>query len=86
MIRDKQFAMHYKAFMEELLKEYARESTKSPNDGQVRYISHHGIYHLSKPNKIRVVFDCSAEYKGRYLDKELLPGPDLTNQLSATKI
>ena len=82
MIRDKQFAMHYKGFMEELLlKEYARESTKSLSDGEVRYLSHHGIYHPSKPNKIRVVFDCSVEYKGRYLNKELLPGPGLTNQL-----
>ena len=35
MLSDKQFAMHYKGFMEEiLLKEYARESTKLPNDGQ----------------------------------------------------
>ena len=34
MLRDKQFAMHYKVFMEKLLfKGYARESTKSPNDG-----------------------------------------------------
>ena len=82
MLRDKQFAMHYKGFMEELLlKGYARESTKSPNDGQVWHLPHHGIYHPSKPNKIRVVFDCSVEYKGRCLNKELLPGPDLANQL-----
>ena len=82
ILRDKKFAMHYKGFMEEiLLNGYARESTKSPNDGQVWYLPHHGIYHPSKTNKIRVVFDCSAEYKGRCLNKELLPGPDLANQL-----
>ena len=63
IVRDKKFAMHYKGFMEELLLNgYARESTKSPNDGQVWYLLHHGIYHPSKTNKIRVVFDCSAEY------------------------
>ena len=74
MLRDKQFAMHYKGFMEEiLLKGYARESTKSPNDCQVCYLSRHDIYHPSKPNKI------SAEYKGRCLNKELLPGPGLAN-------
>ena len=30
---------------------------------------------------IRVVFDLHSEYKGTYLNKELLPGPDLTNQI-----
>ena len=82
MLRDKPFAMRYKGFMEELLlKEYGSKSKKSHNDGQVWYLPHHVIYHPHKPNKIRVVFDCSAEYKGRCLNKELLPGPDLTNQL-----
>ena len=39
MLRDKQFGMHYKDFMEELLlKGSARESTKSPCDGQVWYL------------------------------------------------
>ena len=28
-----------------------------------------------------MVFDCSVEYKGRCLNKELLPDPDLTDQL-----
>ena len=80
MLRDKQFAMHCKGFIEEiLLKGYARESAKSPNHGQVCYLSRHDIYHPSKPNKIRVVFDCSAEYKGRCSNKELLPGPGLAN-------
>ena len=68
--------------MEELfLKGCARESTKSPIDDQVWYLPNHGIYHPSKPNKIKVLFDCSAEYIGRCLNKELLPGPDLANQL-----
>ena len=78
MLRDKQFAIHYKGFLVELLlKRYARESTKSPNDGQVCYLPHHGIYHPRKPNKIMVVFHCNVEYKGRCSNKELLPGPDL---------
>ena len=28
-----------------------------------------------------MVLDCSVEYKVRCLNKELLPGPDLANQL-----
>ena len=75
MLKDKQDKA------ELFLKGYARESTKSPIDGQVWYLPHHGIYRPSKPNKIKVVFDCSAGYKGRCLNKELLPGPDLLNQL-----
>ena len=41
-------------------------------DGRVRYIPHHGVYHPKKPTKIRIVFDCSAEYKGESLNKHLL--------------
>ena len=39
------------------------------------------MYHPAKPNKIRVVFDCSAEYAGRLINKELMAGPDLTYQI-----
>ena len=46
-----------------------------------RYIPHHGVYHPKKPTKIRVVFDCSAEYQNESLNKHLLQGPDLTNNL-----
>ena len=28
-----------------------------------------------------VVFDCSAEFEGKSINKELLPGPELTNQI-----
>ncbi|PFX13125.1 hypothetical protein AWC38_SpisGene22820 [Stylophora pistillata] len=49
--------------------------------GQVWYIPHHGVYHARKPNKIRVVFECSARFGGTSLNDELLQGPDLTNQL-----
>ena len=72
----------YKRFIEDLLnKGCARKSKQGSPEGKIWYIPHHGVYHLSKPGKIRVVFDCSAEYQGISLNKSLIHGPDLTNQI-----
>ena len=72
----------YKTFMDTIIsKGYAKVSTKAPVPSKTWYIPHHGVYHPHKPDKIRVVFDCSLEYKSYCLNKELLQGPDLTNQL-----
>jgi hypothetical protein len=45
------------------------------------YIPHHGVYHPQKPDKLHVVFDCSASYHGESLNQHLLQGPDQTNGL-----
>ncbi|XP_070548347.1 uncharacterized protein [Ptychodera flava] len=50
------------------------------NPGKKWYLPHHGVYHPQK-QKIRVVFDCGAEYKGTSLNRELMQGPDLTSSL-----
>ena len=74
-------------FMTSLLnKGYATKVPKSEldKDGdncKVWYLPHHGVYHPRKPNKIRVVFDCSALYEGVSLNQQLLQGPDLMNNL-----
>ena len=41
-------------------------------DGKINYVPHHRVYHPRKPGQIRVVFDCSAQYKGTSLNKNLL--------------
>lgn len=47
----------------------------------VWYIPHHGVYHPKKPEKLRVVFNCSADFQGHPLNCHLPQGPDLTNFL-----
>lgn len=55
-------------------------------NGEKWYIPHHGVYHPKKPEKLRVVFDCSAKYKGNSLNEHLLPGPDMINNLTGVLI
>ncbi len=40
------------------------------------------VYHPRKPEKIRVVFDCSAKFETTSLNNHLLTGTDLTNALT----
>ena len=81
-LKDPDFFSDYEGFVEELIdKGYVRKSNKEAPEGRKWYIPHHGLYHLSKPGKIRVVFDCSAGVKGTSLKKNLMSGPDLANQI-----
>ena len=83
--KDERFRDHYVDFMERVIKQgYAEpvsEKGPSTTNGEVWYIPHHGVYHPRKPDKIRVVFDASAVFQGVSLNKRLLQGPDLTNNL-----
>ena len=81
--KNEKFKADYIRFMEEIIaKGYARKSTVTAAPGRTWYLPHHGVHHPNKPGKIRVVFDLSAEYKGTCFSKELLPGPDLRNQIT----
>ena len=72
----------YKAFMKtNIEKGYVKVAPTSSTPDRTWYIPHHGVYHPRKPEKIRVVFDCTAKYQGYCLNQELIQGPDLTNQL-----
>lgn len=82
---DSVFRDHYCSFMRDMINHgYAERvpvESLDRNDGKVFYIPHHGVYNPKKPGKIRVVFDCSAQFKDESLNKHLLQGPDLTNKL-----
>ena len=52
------------------------------NDGKVWYLCHHGVRHPFKPDKLRVVYDCSCDHMKISLNDWLLQGPDLTSSLT----
>ena len=75
--------LYVKAMEEMLAKGYAEpvpDEEVQASDGRVWYVPHHGVIQKKK-GKIRVVFDCSAEYRGHCLNHELLQGPDFSNNL-----
>ena len=83
--KDQQFYDDYVKFMKNIIeKGYAKKVALShlkTEEGKDWYLPYHGIYHQKKLDRIQVVFDCSCQYEGRSLSKELLQGPDMTNSL-----
>lgn len=79
---NEQYSVQYKAFMDEMIiKGDAEPAPETPEGQTVWYIPHHGVYHPKKPEKLRVVFDCSAKFHGVSLNDTLLTGPDMINSL-----
>ena len=66
-------------------KGYARKlmpeeiTTKGP---RTWYLPHFAVTNPNKPGKVRIVFDAASEYEGKSLNKNLLQGPDCTNNLT----
>ncbi|XP_071094630.1 uncharacterized protein [Haliotis cracherodii] len=85
LTKHKNFHEDYKVFIKDILdKVYAEKVPVSEIQGlpgKVWYIPHHGVYHPCKPEKIRVVFNCTASYQGVSLISLLLQGPNLTSNL-----
>ena len=82
--RDATLLSKYAAFMEDLLSKGYAQRVQDNKIGPLNthwYLPHHPVFHPKKPDKTRVVFDCSAKYRGTSLNDQLLQGPDLTNSL-----
>jgi len=80
---DEQLCKKYTETMDGYLKNgYAIQCQGNPvNDPRVWYLPHHPVMNVNKPGKLRVVFDCAAQYKGTTLNENLLQGPDLVNSI-----
>ncbi|XP_060574183.1 uncharacterized protein LOC132731902 [Ruditapes philippinarum] len=85
LAKDDLYQTQYTAFIEDMIKKGYAERVPMEDidrkDGHVWYIPHHGVFHPQKPDKIRVVFDCSAQFKDKSLNGLLLQGPDLISNL-----
>ena len=73
---------HFVTFMKGMLERGHAEVAPLLQDGEeVWYLPVFGVYHPKKKDKIRIVFDSSATYQGLSLNKVLMTGPDLINNL-----
>ena len=57
------------------------QDEKKCQQGKVWYIPHIAVFLLSRPEKLRVMFYYSPECHGISVNKSLISGTDLTNQI-----
>ena len=80
--REKQYHENYTRFLEDVVRKgYAEKLFQQVQQGKTWFIPHHGVYHPRKSGKLQVALGCSAEYNGVFINKTLMSGPDLTNQI-----
>ena len=80
----KEYKEEYTNLMRDMIEHgYAERAPSDDNSkpGMKFYINHHGTRHPKK-RKLRIVFNCSQEYGGESLNKYLIQGPLLTNDLT----
>ena len=79
--KNEDYHRDYKNFIEDMIEQgYCEKGVSPETDGTTRYLPHHGVYDHEK-GKIRVVFNCYANFNGVSLNGTLLQRPDFTNSL-----
>ena len=82
LLKDDELRAKYSAVMRDhLAKGYVSRHMGDREVGSW-YLPHHPVLNPNKPGKVRIVFDCAAQYMGHSLNTELLSGPVLTNDLT----
>jgi hypothetical protein len=76
-------AKKYKSGIEDLLQKGYAEKVHDATSSVARvwYLPHHPVMNKFKPGKVRIVFDCAAQFRGRSLNDYVFQGPDMTNRL-----
>ena len=47
----------------------------------IKYLPHHGVININKPERVRVVFDAGTKFEDTCINDKILKGPDLLNNL-----
>lgn len=87
LLKDTELFSRCSSFMLDLLnKGYTKKVPENRylryrNDSKVWYLPHHSVVYPQKPDKVRVVFDCAATYRGMSLNGRVLQCLHLTNKL-----
>ena len=77
LLKDPELFSRYSVFMTDLLgKGYAK---KVPQNFRMEATGKYGA--STETNKVRVVFDCAATYRGTSLNAQVFQGPDLTDKV-----
>ena len=80
--RDQKFFQQYKQFMEDMISnDYVEKCKIEGKEGRCWCLPHHCVYHPQKSGKIRVMFNCSAQYANMSISTELMSRPDLAKQI-----